>query len=69
MKLKAEGIICTGCACDIEKLLRETDGILDASVNHKDDIIHIKYDQDVIDRKQVYLAARRLCGISKIISE
>jgi Cu+-exporting ATPase len=69
MKLKAEMIICAGCADDMEKILRETEGILDASVDYPDEIICIKYDPVVIDRKKVYLAVRKLSKISKISSE
>lgn len=69
INLKTEGIICTGCAEDMERILRETEGILDASVNYHNEIIHIKYDPKLIDRKTVYMTVRKLCNISKIISE
>jgi len=69
MKLKTEGIVCSGCAEDMERILRETEGILDASVNYKDEIIHIKYDPELIDKGKAYMAVRKLCNISKIISE
>lgn len=69
MKLKAEVIVCAGCADDMEKILRETEGILDASVDYPDEVIYIKYDPVLIDRKKVYLAARKLCKIRKVISE
>jgi copper chaperone CopZ len=69
MKIKTDGIVCAGCADDMEKILRETEGILYASVDYPNEVICIKYDPDFIDRKKVYLAVRRLCKISKIISE
>ena len=69
MKLQAEDITCTSCAEDMEKILQETDGILEASVNYSDDYIYIRYDSDIINRKQVYSAARKLGPIRKIISE
>lgn len=69
MKLKVEGIVCTGCAEDMKKILSETDGILDASVNYTVEIIHIKYDPEIIDRKQVYFAVRKLVHACGIISE
>lgn len=40
MKLKVEGIVCTGCEEDMKKILSETDGVLDASVNYADETIH-----------------------------
>lgn len=69
MKLKAEVIVCAGCADDMEKILRETEGILDASVDYPNEVICIKYDPVLIDRKKVYFAARKLCKIRKVISE
>jgi Cu+-exporting ATPase len=69
MKLQAEDITCISCAEDMEKILQETEGILEASVNYSDDYIYIRYDSDVINRKQVYFAARQLGTIRKIISE
>ncbi len=69
MKLQAEDIICISCAEDMEKILQETEGILEASVNYSDDSIYVRYDSDIINRKQVYLAVRKLGTIRKIISE
>jgi copper chaperone CopZ len=69
MKLKVEGIVCTGCAEDMKKLLGDSDGILDVSVNYTEEIIDIKYDPDIIDRKKVYFAVRRLVNACEIISE
>ena len=69
MKLKVEGIVCTGCAEDMKRLLGDTDGILDASVNYTEEIIDIKYDPDIIDRKKVYFTVRKLVSASEIISE
>lgn len=69
MKLKVEGIVCTGCAEDMKKILSETDGVLDASVNYTVEIIHIKYDPGLIDRKKVYFAVRKLVSACEIISE
>lgn len=69
MKLKAEGITCSGCADDMERVLSSIKGISEATVHFADEIIQIRYDPDVIDRKQVYLAARKLAFGMKIISE
>jgi len=69
MRLKADGITCYSCAEDMENILREKEGILDATVNYAEEIVHIKYDPKVIDRKDVLLSARKLGNISKIISE
>lgn len=69
MKLQAEDITCISCAEDMEKILQETDGILEASVNYSDDCIYIRYDADIINRKQVYFATRKFGAIRKIVSE
>ncbi|RJQ56874.1 MAG: heavy-metal-associated domain-containing protein [Nitrospiraceae bacterium] len=69
MKLKTEGIVCTGCVEDMERILRETEGILDASVKYQDETVHIKYDPGLIDREKVYMAVRKLCESCRIISE
>ncbi|MBI5739298.1 MAG: heavy-metal-associated domain-containing protein [Nitrospirae bacterium] len=69
MKLRTEGIVCTGCAADMEKILRETEGVLDATVDYTADTIHIKYNPELIDRKKVFFAARKLCSFCEIVSE
>ena len=69
MKIKVEGIVCTGCAEDMKKILSETAGVLDAVVNYTEETIHVRYDPGIIDRKKVYFTVRRLVNSGKIISE
>jgi len=69
MVLKADDITCPGCACDIEALLREREGITDASVNYASEIISVRYDPLVIDRKAVFFAVRRLGYEVRILEE
>jgi len=69
MTLRVHGIICAGCAEDMKKILSETDGILNAEVNYAEETIHIKYDPEIIGRKEVYFRARKLVNSSEIISE
>lgn len=69
MKLQAEGITCSSCTKDMENILRDKDGILDATVRFADETIDIRYDPGVIDRKQVFTAARKLGYKVKIIHE
>ncbi len=69
MNLKADGIVCTGCAGDMETILLDKDGIEDATVSFIDDIIQVKYDPDIIDRNHVYMAVRKLGFPVKIVSE
>lgn len=57
---RAEGIVCTGCATDMETVLRDTDGILDASVDFSDGIITIEYDPAEIDENEVFARVKKL---------
>ena len=69
MKLQAKDLVCSACAADMEGILKEKQGIVDASVDYSNEVITIRYDLGAIDRKEVYLTVRKLSGISKIISE
>ncbi|RJQ20586.1 MAG: heavy-metal-associated domain-containing protein [Nitrospiraceae bacterium] len=69
MSLQTGGIVCTGCVEDMERILRETEGIVDASVNYQDETVHVKYAPGLIDRKKVYAAVRKLVNVLRIISE
>jgi copper chaperone CopZ len=69
MHLKADGIVCKGCAGDMENILLDKDGIEDVSVSFMEDFIKVKYDPDIIDRKHVYLAVRKLGFPAKIVLE
>ncbi len=69
IRLQLEGITCTGCAEDMQTILREKDGILDASVNFAEGKINIRYDAELIDRKQVFLTVRKLGFKTNILSE
>jgi copper chaperone CopZ len=69
IKLKTDDISCTGCIEDMEILLRDKHGILEAKVNYAEAIIDIKYDSEVIERAAVIHTARKVANISKVISE
>ena len=69
IKLKVDNIPCTGCAEDMETVLRDHAGIIEAEVHYADDIIAIKYDPEVIERTAVIRAARRIANISQVIME
>jgi copper chaperone CopZ len=69
MVLRAEDILCAGCAEDMETVLRETEGIVDASVNYSEGSISVTYDQDLIDRGQVFAKVRQLGFPVKVVSE
>ena len=69
IKLQTDGIACTGCIEDMEIILRNTDGILDAKVNYAEEVIDIQYDPAVIERMAVIHTARRIANITKVLSE
>ena len=69
MVLQAEGITCSGCAGDMEVLLREREGIMEASVNFADEKIRVRYDPLLLDRKAVFGAVRGLGYKVRILEE
>ena len=69
IKLKVDDIVCTGCAEDMETLLLDQDGILEANVSFANETIDIQYDAEEIERDAVIQATRRIANISEVISE
>ena len=67
LKLQAEGIMCTGCVEDMQTVLRDTEGINDATVNFSDGIIDINYDPEIIDTRAVFIRVRNLGFKTKIL--
>ncbi len=60
MNLKVDGITCAGCATDVESVLKNTDGILDAEVSYAEGEINISYHPEGIGEKQVLEVVKRL---------
>jgi copper chaperone CopZ len=69
MKLKVYGIECRGCVEDYEKVIGETDGVVNVSFDFNECIITVQYDASIIDRKQVYVTVRKLVRKAEILSE
>ena len=69
MILQADGITCSGCACDMENILREKEGVIEASVNYAKEIISVRYDPLLLDRKAVFSAVRGLGYKVRIVEE
>jgi len=69
MVLQADGITCSSCAGDMEVILREREGIMEASVNFSNEIIRVKYDPLLLDRKAVFCAVRGLGYKVRILEE
>jgi Cu2+-exporting ATPase len=57
---KVTGITCTGCATDIETVLRNTDGVVKASVNYSIGEVAVEYDPDEINERQVVCVLKKL---------
>ncbi len=60
MNLKVEGITCSGCAVDIESVLKNTDGIMDAEVSYAEGAINVDYHPEDIGEKQVVDLIKKL---------
>jgi copper chaperone CopZ len=69
VRLQVEGIGCRGCIEEYEEYLQQTDGVLDVSIDFNNDLIAVQYDPDVIDRRRIYLAARKLVRQATILPE
>jgi len=69
MLFKAEDITCSGCATDMEKILQEIEGIIDAAVDFAEETVRVRYNPQKLDRKEVFLAVRKLGYKIKIIAE
>ncbi len=69
IRFQAEDITCSSCAEDMEKILRETAGIVDATVNFSNETVHVRYDPALLDKKQVFSAVRRLGYPLRLLSE
>ena len=51
--LKINGMKCTGCSQRVERALKNTDGIKDASVDLESKKANISYNEDEISVKQI----------------
>ena len=68
VRLQVEGIGCRGCIEEYEEYLQQTDGILDVRIDYDDGLIAVQYDPDVIDRRRIYMAARKLVRQATILT-
>ena len=68
IKFLVEGIVCTGCAMDMENVLLDLDGIEEASVNFKDGVFSITYNPATIDLKTITKKVKNLGFKTKILT-
>jgi copper chaperone CopZ len=69
LEFQAEKISCSGCAEDMENILRDGGGILDAAVKYSDGSIRVTFDPNLIGRNEVISAVRRLGFPVKLVRE
>ncbi len=53
LKLQVEGIVCTGCAADMETVLGDVDGIFEVAVSYADGTVAVVYDPEEIDQETI----------------
>ena len=68
IKYFVEGIVCTGCAMDMENVLLEMEGVEEASVNFKDGVFSITYNPTEIDLKTITKKVKNLGFKTKILT-
>jgi len=68
IRFLVEGIVCTGCAMDMENILLGLDGVEDASVNFKDGVFSITYDPGEIEVKTIIKKVKNLGFKTKILT-
>lgn len=59
VKLKVTGMTCAGCASHVYKVLSETKGVLDNSVEYPGDIAIVKYDEGIISPEEIIKAIEK----------
>lgn len=57
---RVKGITCTGCATDIETVLKNTDGVIGASVNYSAGEVSVEYDRDKVSEQQITVTLQKL---------
>ena len=68
IKFLVEGIVCTGCAMDMENIMLDMDGVEEASVNFSDGVFSITYDPVEIEAKTIVQKVKNLGFKSKILA-
>jgi copper chaperone CopZ len=68
IRFLVEGIVCTGCAMDMENIILEMDGVEEASVNFRDGIFSITYDPDEIEAKTITKKVKNLGFKTKMLT-
>ena len=69
IKFLVEGIVCTGCAMDMENIILDMDGVEEASVSFVDGVFSITYDPAKIEVKTIINKVKNLGFKTKTLTE
>lgn len=69
IKFHIEGIVCTGCALDMENIMLDMDGIEDASVDYASGVFSISYDNNEIAANAIIKKVKNFGFTAKILPE
>ncbi|UCD66190.1 MAG: heavy-metal-associated domain-containing protein [Deltaproteobacteria bacterium] len=69
IKFRVEGIVCTGCAMDMENIMLDMDGVEEASVNFAEGVFSITYDPEEIELRTITKKVNNLGFKTKILTE
>ena len=64
-----EGIVCTGCAMDMENIMLDMDGVEEASVNFADGVFSITYNPDEVEVDTIIKKVKNLGFKTKILAQ
>ena len=68
IKYLIEGIVCTGCAMDMENILLDMDGVEEAVVDFKDGIFTVAYDPAAVTAQTITKKVKSLGFKTEILS-
>lgn len=69
IKFLVEGIVCTGCAMDMENIMLDMDGVEEASVNFSDGVFSITYDPGEVEVNTIIKKVKNLGFKTQIMAE
>ena len=68
IKFLVEGIVCTGCAMDMENIMLDMEGVEEASVNYRDGVFSITFDPVQIEVETIIKKVKNLGFKTEILT-
>ncbi len=68
IKYLVEGIVCTGCAMDMENIMLDMEGVEEAVVDFKDGIFTITYDPEAVTAQTITKKVKNLGFKTEILT-